>query len=90
MEDLIRARLRRARALLTDERIPIREVADRTGFGSVCHFTRLFRKHVGCAPREYHRRPLAGAAGMSDAHGEGSDTAMPVRDSTDAPQRIPS
>jgi AraC-like DNA-binding protein len=88
MEDLIHARLRRARALLTDGRISVRNVADRTGFGSVCHFTRLFRKHVGCAPRDYHRRPLAGAADISDAQGEGAS--LPVQDSSSTGGRIPS
>jgi len=66
MEDLIHARLHRARALLTDGGIPVSDVAQRAGFGSVCHFSRLFRKHVGCAPRDYHRRLLAGEASMSD------------------------
>jgi len=76
MDDLIHARLQRARALLTDERLSVREVADRTGFGSVCHFSRLFRKHVGCAPRDYQRRPLAGRPDMSDVRDEGSNTGM--------------
>jgi AraC-like DNA-binding protein len=81
MEDLIHARLQRARALLTDGRLSVMEVADRTGFGSVCHFSRLFRKHVGCAPRDYHRRPLAGAADMSDVRDEANDAAVPPQHS---------
>jgi AraC family transcriptional regulator of arabinose operon len=90
MEDLIHARLQRARALLTNEGISVSDVADRTGFGSICHFSRLFRKHVGCAPREYHRRLLAGEVDMSDAQGEGSDTATPVQHGSDTAERIPS
>jgi len=90
MEDLIRARLQRARALLTDERLSVREVADRTGFGSVCHFARLFRKHVGCAPRDYRRRPLAGGADMSDVQDEGSDTGVPLQHSGGTAEQIPS
>ena len=90
MEDLIHARLRRARALLTDERLSVREVADRTGFGSVCHFARLFRKHVGCAPSDCRRRPLAGDGDLLDATGKGSDTAMPVQHSDATGERIPS
>lgn len=89
MEDLIHARLRRARALLTDERLSVRRVADRTGFGSVCHFARLFRKHVGCAPSDCRRRPLAGDGDLLDATGEGSDTAMPVQHSDATGERIP-
>jgi AraC-like DNA-binding protein len=88
MEDLIHARLQRARALLTNEGISVRNVANRTGFGSACHFTRLFRKHVGCAPRDYRRRPLAGEAEMSDAQGEGSGSDTRVEDSRDTGGRI--
>jgi AraC-like DNA-binding protein len=90
MEDLIHARLQRARALLTDERLSVREVADRTGFGSVCHFSRLFRKHVGCAPRDYRRRPLAGQADLSGAEDEGSETGVPRQHSGDARELISS
>ncbi len=88
MEDLIHARLQRARALLTDERLSVREVADRTGFGSVCHFSRLFRKHVGCAPRDYRRRPVAGQADLSVAEDEGSHTGVPRQHSGDARELI--
>jgi len=71
MEDLIRARLWRARTLLSDGGMSVAEAAERSGFGSVCHFSRLFRKHVGCAPRDYHRRPLVDDVDLSsDAPGE--------------------
>ena len=71
MEDLIRARLWRARTLLSDGGMSVTEAAERSGFGSVCHFSRLFRKHVGCAPRDYHRRPLVDDVDLSsDAPGE--------------------
>jgi len=71
MEDLIRARLWRARTLLSDGGMSVAEAADRSGFRSVCHFSRLFRKHVGCAPRDYHRRPLVENGNLSsDALGE--------------------
>lgn len=89
MEDLIHARLQRARALLTDERLSVREVADRTGFGSVCHFSRLFRKHVGCAPRDYRRRPLAAQADLSAAEDEGSDAAVPRQHRGDTRELVP-
>jgi len=88
MEDLIHARLKRARALLTDERLSVREVADRTGFGSVCHFGRLFRKHVGCAPRDCRRRPLEGGLDMSDVREEGNDTGVPRQHSDGTRERI--
>ncbi|UCC67806.1 MAG: helix-turn-helix transcriptional regulator [Armatimonadota bacterium] len=89
MEDLIHARLNRARALLTDERLSVRQVADRTGFGSVCHFARLFRKHVGCAPRDCRRRPLASGLDISEVRDEGNDTRVPGQHSGGTGERIP-
>ena len=55
VELLTRERLLRARILLrgTDDRI--RDVAAKAGFGDVCHFNRVFRKHVGCTPSAYRR-----------------------------------
>jgi len=88
IEDLIHARLQRARALLTNEGISVSNVAHQTGFESVCHFTRLFRKHVGCAPRKYHRRLLEGEVDLLDARREGTDTATPVQHSGDTGERI--
>jgi AraC-like DNA-binding protein len=90
MEDLIHARLQRARALLTNEGVSVRDVADRTGFGSICHFTRLFRKHVGCAPRDYRRRPLTGEADMSEAQHRGSGSGTRVEETSDTGGRVPS
>lgn len=65
MADLIHARLRHARALLTDAGMSVAEAAEQCGFRSVCHFNRLFQKHVGCAPRDYRRSPVAHAADMA-------------------------
>ncbi len=64
MADLIQARLRRARALLTDASVTVADAAARAGFGSLCHFSRLFRRHVGCPPRDYHRHLLVREAGI--------------------------
>lgn len=66
IEDLIQARLRRARALLTNVEMSVADAAEQSGFGSMCHFSRIFRKHVGCAPRDYRRFPLASGVDMSD------------------------
>jgi len=70
MEDLIQARLRRARALLTNAGMSVADAAEQSGFGSVCHFSRLFRKHVGCAPRDYRRFPLASGVDVSEEDGK--------------------
>jgi len=82
MEDLIHARLSRAQALLTDGGISVRDAAERAGFGSLCHFSRLFRRHMGCPPRDYYRRMLAGEANLSDGEGESKDPAVSARRSS--------
>lgn len=79
IEDLIDARLRCARALLSNVGMSVASVAERSGFGSVCHFSRIFRKHVGCAPRDYRRYPLAIRAGGVDTASEPSEQLMWVQ-----------
>ncbi|MCI5647978.1 MAG: helix-turn-helix transcriptional regulator [Fusicatenibacter sp.] len=54
--DLIQARLENARNMLTNEAVPISEVAERCGFSSIPHFCRYFKKECGCTPGEYARR----------------------------------
>lgn len=56
-EDLIRERLRRACWLLSRGAHTVAETAAQCGFESVCHFSRMFHKRVGCAPRDYQGRP---------------------------------
>jgi AraC-like DNA-binding protein len=76
MEDLIHARLRHARALLTNAAMSVAEAAEQSGFGSVCHFSRLFRKHVGCSPRDFRRFPLAHEVDVSEAADGKSRTSL--------------
>jgi transcriptional regulator GlxA family with amidase domain len=45
-------RLRRARILLGQTRLPVREVALACGFATPAHFSRAYRDHFGHAPRE--------------------------------------
>ncbi|MBI5830991.1 MAG: helix-turn-helix transcriptional regulator [Armatimonadetes bacterium] len=65
VEDLIRVRLSYAQHLLTNTTMSVGEAAAQSGFDNVCHFSRLFRRRVGCAPRHYHRV----AAGSWAEHG---------------------
>jgi len=58
MEDLIDARLARARALLTSAGLSVGEAAAQTGFASLCYFSRLFRRRMGTTARDYCRRDL--------------------------------
>jgi AraC family transcriptional activator of tynA and feaB len=58
VEELMQARLQRARELLTDPRmrdIPVIEVAARCGFTDPSHFARRFRRKFGLAPIAFRR-----------------------------------
>lgn len=55
MEDLIRVRLDAAKTLLTNRAATVHEAALQSGFENESYFSRLFRRRVGCAPREYYR-----------------------------------
>jgi AraC family transcriptional regulator len=53
---LIRLRVERAKALLTDSELPLVEVSSRSGFSHQSHFTRLFRRLTGTTPHSYRLR----------------------------------
>ena len=78
VEDLIDARLARARALLTNAGLSVGEVAAQTGFTSLCYFSRLFHRRVGLTPRDYHRRDLQEGK-RAEAIGKGALTAVRSR-----------
>lgn len=50
---LIKFRVDRAKAMLTESEMPLVEVSSRTGFSHQSHFTRLFRKLTGTTPQSY-------------------------------------
>lgn len=52
-QELLTARLDRARYLLSNEATTIKQAAYDSGFDNICHFNRLFKKNFGCAPGEY-------------------------------------
>lgn len=57
-EDLIEARLARARELLANTGMSVGEVAAQTGFTSPSYFSRLFGRRVGTTPSDFKRRHL--------------------------------
>src|SRR5574337_236427 len=48
---LIAKRIERARALLTQTKLPIVDIATQAGFADQSHLTRLMRRHTGLTPR---------------------------------------
>ena len=49
-------RIALAKKLLADPSLRIHEIAERTGFSDVAHFSRSFKKTAGCTPGEYRNR----------------------------------
>lgn len=48
-----------ARRLLSETRMPIKDVAERLGFNSPGYFTRAFQKTAGLTPSAFRRKPAA-------------------------------
>ncbi len=57
-DELLAARMDRARNLLTNEAVQVQQAAALCGFKSICHFTRYFRAVCGCTPGEYRQRAI--------------------------------
>jgi transcriptional regulator GlxA family with amidase domain len=60
----------RARTLLRETALTVKEVAFRCGFESEQYFCRLFRRKTGLAPGEWRRSKLSPRASRRAAHGE--------------------
>lgn len=54
---LIRQRIELAKRTLLDPRLNIAEVAEKCGFCNPAYFASVFKKYVGCTPREFARQP---------------------------------
>jgi len=67
-EDLIRQRIERAKTLLSNARVSVKEISLECGFESVHYFHRAFKKRVGVTPKHYHkmRNPTARSRLRSD------------------------
>ena len=50
---LARVRVENAKDKLANPMLPINEVADQVGFGSLSQFNRAFHRYAGCSPREF-------------------------------------
>lgn len=55
-EELIQARLQKARYLMTNQAMSIKRAAYESGFAEIAHFNRLFKKRFCCTPGEYRKK----------------------------------
>lgn len=58
--ELQRLRLDRAKKLLADTDMPLKQVAAQVGFRYVQYLTRVFRRHVGQTPGQYRKQRVSG------------------------------
>lgn len=59
---IIDLRLQRARRLLLQGELPIKNVALQSGFNDPLYFSRLFRDRSGCSPSDFRQSPLQPSA----------------------------
>ncbi len=69
MEYVMQARLKRARELLLTRDLPIGEIAERCGFGSVYYFSRCFRQKLGTTPSAYRKLGQHGEGKLAEREG---------------------
>jgi AraC-like DNA-binding protein len=75
---LMRMRLVRAVALLSETALPVTEIGYEAGWTDLSNFTRTFRRDVGCSPREFRRnRILRGAPRRRRSRGGSGDPPRP-------------
>ncbi len=53
---LLSRRIAAAMEMLSSQNLPVGEVAEKCGFGSLHHFTKTFRKRTGMTPSQYRNR----------------------------------
>jgi YesN/AraC family two-component response regulator len=52
---LTKLRLEKAKELITTTNMKLYEVCERVGYTNAEHFSRIFKKTVGCSPKDYKR-----------------------------------
>ena len=60
IDELLHARLEKAKYLLDNDAMTIKQVAYASGFQNLCHFNRFFKSRCGCTPMEFRSLRKAG------------------------------
>lgn len=61
IDELLHARLEKAKYLLDNDAMTIQQVAYASGFQNLCHFNRFFKSRCGCTPMEFRKLRKASA-----------------------------
>ncbi len=56
MADVNRARIQQAQTLLATTNLPLRQIAEQSGYSSEFHLMRHFKSHTGLTPTEYRKK----------------------------------
>ncbi len=55
-EELIQARLQKAKYLMNNDAVTIKQAAYDSGFNNICHFNRIFKARFRCTPQDYREK----------------------------------
>lgn len=55
-EYLTDLRIRAAMAMLEDQSLSITEISEKLGFSNTSYFSKIFKRHTGCLPKEYRKK----------------------------------
>lgn len=69
---LIRARVEKAKALLTESMMPVNAIAQYVGYSNFSYFTKMFKDNTGYSPLEYRRKYMVHGADKNN-HGRERD-----------------
>jgi LacI family transcriptional regulator len=58
LQALVGCRIQRAKRLLAETHVPIKNVAHASGFSSLSNFCKVFRREIGTTPGEYREDAL--------------------------------
>jgi len=53
---VIRLRMKHARTLLLENRLPVKQIAEQVGYANALYFSSEFRRNCGMSPREFRRK----------------------------------
>lgn len=56
IDTVIRLRMKHARTLLLENRLPVKQIAEQVGYANALYFSSEFRRNCGMSPREFRRK----------------------------------